>query len=110
MNELEELLKKAGEKPYFGKDYSIKRRRLTKAIKNIIRKKFGNDTEIIIKVLESSRGFTPSDQLLKYSSKAFERALDAIIATCTSVTQMDDFKKNELKREILEAVIDVKSR
>jgi hypothetical protein len=38
--DIETLLKIAGEKPYYGPDYSIKRRRLTEKLKNIFAKYF----------------------------------------------------------------------
>lgn len=107
--DLETLLKVAGEKPYQAPDYSIKRRRLTKRLRDIFAIYFGKNSNLIIKLLTSKKGFTPSDQLLKYSSKAFEDALNAIIATCDSVAKLDEYKKKELKRDILKTAIEIKT-
>jgi hypothetical protein len=107
--DLETLLKIAGEKPYQGPDYSAKRRKLTKKLKEIFAKHFNGKADQIIESLTSRRGFTPSDQLLKYSSKAFERVVDEIIAVCKIFMEFDENKEKELKRDILKVVIEVKN-
>jgi hypothetical protein len=107
--DLETLLKIAEEEPYHAQDYSIKRRRLTIKLKNIFAKYFGENSRSIMKLLTSGRGCTPSDQLLKYSSKAFENTLNGIIAACDPIVKLDEQKKMELKRDILKAVIEVKT-
>jgi hypothetical protein len=107
--DLEILLKIAGGKPYQAPDYSVKRRKLTKRLKDIFAIYFGKNSSLIIKLLTSRKGFTPSDQLLKYSSKAFEDVLNGIIATCDSVAKLDEYKKRELKRDILKAIIEIKT-
>jgi hypothetical protein len=107
--DLETLLKIAGEKPYQGPDYSAKRRKLTKKLKEMFTKHFSGKADQIIESLTSRRGFTPSDQLLKYSSKAFERVVDEIIAVCKVFMEFDENKEKELKRDILKVVIEVKN-
>jgi hypothetical protein len=107
--DLETLLKIAGEKPYQGSDYSAKRRKLTKKLKEILAKHFNGKADQIIESLTSRRGFTPSDQFLKYSSKAFERVVDEIIAVCKVFMEFDENKEKELKRDILKVVIEVKN-
>lgn len=61
------MLKIAGKEPYLGRDYSIKRRQLTKKLKDLLRAHLREEAEVIIRIFESRRGFTISDQLLKYS-------------------------------------------
>jgi hypothetical protein len=107
--EIETLLKIAGEKPYYGPDYSIKRRRLTRKLKNIFAAYFGENSNLIIELFTSRKGFTPSEQLLKHCSKTFENELNGIIAVCDSIAKLSESKKRELKREILKAVIEVKT-
>jgi hypothetical protein len=107
--ELEGLLKIAAEKPYYGLDYSMKRRKLTKRLKNIFSTCFGENSKVIVELFTSRRGFTPSDALLKHCSKVFENELNAIIAACDRIVKLDEEKKIELKKEILKAVIEIKT-
>jgi hypothetical protein len=107
--DLEALLRITGEEPYHTPDYSIKRRKLTKRLKNIFAIYFGKNSSLIINLFTSRKGFTPSDQLLKYSFRKFEDVLNAIIATCDSVVKLDEYKERELKRNILKAVIEIKT-
>jgi hypothetical protein len=107
--DLETLLKIAGEKPYQGPDYPAKRRKLTEKLKEILTKHFGGRANQVIEVLTSGRGFTPSDWLLRYSSKTFEDSVNGIIATCKAFIELDENKEKELKQDILKAVIEVKN-
>jgi hypothetical protein len=71
--DLETLLKIAKEKPYHGQDHPIKRRKLAKRLKGILATHLGENSNLVIRLFSSRRGFTPSDQLLKYSFRAFEK-------------------------------------
>lgn len=108
-DELKRLLDTAGKEPYSGKDYPVKRRKLTRRLKGLLRRGFSGDADAIIKALGSKRGVTPSDQLLKYSSEAFEKTIDVIINTCKSLTEIDKYAENELRSDVARAVINVKT-
>ena len=103
--EIEYLIELVGKEPYTGDDYSKKRRSLTLKLKGIL-EKFG--CKEAYDVLKTSRGFTPSDQLLRYSSKAFKRILDSIIAVVKSYQSLSPTEEHQLKKEILLAVAEVK--
>ena len=53
--------------------------------------------------------FTPSDWLLRYSSKTFEDGVNGVIATCKAFIELDENKEKELRQDILKAVIEVKN-
>jgi hypothetical protein len=106
MEDLKVLLDIAGERPYYGPDYSVKRRRLTAKLKEILTKYCGRT---VVDALTSRRGFKPSDQLLRYSSETFKDVLNGMITLCRSVAGLDEGRERELVEGILKAVIEVKN-
>ena len=87
-------------------DYSKKRRRLTQRLKEILWEfGFGYGA---YDALKSRRGFTPSDQLLKYSSESFKKSLNVMIATLKKWHSLDPIEECQLKKRILLAVAEVK--
>jgi len=106
--DLETLLKIAG-KPYQGPNYTAKRRKLTKMLKQILTKHLSEKASQVISIFTTSRGFKSSEELLKYGSKAFENTVNGIIAVCRAIAELDDDRERELRKDILEAVIEVKN-
>jgi len=58
--------------------------------------------------LKTSRGFTPSGQLLRHFSKTFKRVLNSIIAVVKSYQSLSPTEEYQLKKEVLLAVAEVK--
>ena len=103
--EIEYLVEIVGEEPYSKDDYSERRRSLTLKLREILRE-FG--CEEVYDILRTSRGFTPSDQLLRYSSRAFKRVLSGIVAAVKSYRSLSSFEEYQLKKKILLAVAEAK--
>jgi len=106
--DLETLLKIAG-KPYQGPNYTAKRRKLTKMLKQILIKHLGEKASQVISIFTTSKGFKPSEELLKYGSGTFENTINSIIAVCRAIAGLNDDRERELRKDILEAVIEVKN-
>jgi len=103
--EIEYLVKVVSKEPYDKDDYSEKRRGLTLKLREIL-KELG--CKEVYDALRTSRGFTPSDQLLRYSSRAFKRALSSIIVAVKSYRDLNPTEEYQLKKKILLAVAEVK--
>ena len=103
--EIEYLVEMVGKEPCNIDDYSKRRRNLTIKLKKIL-EEFG--CREAYDTLTTRRGFTPSDQLLKYSSRAFKRALSSIIAVVKGYRSLNSFEEYKLKKEVLIAVAEAK--
>jgi len=97
---MEHLLKLVSREPYEGPDYGKKRRILTLKLRKVLRE---FDCEGLHDILRGC-----SDQLLKYSSKAFEKIVDSIVATVKSYRSLDKSEEYRLRRRILLAVAETK--
>ncbi|RLF01440.1 MAG: hypothetical protein DRK00_11460 [Thermoprotei archaeon] len=103
--EIEYLLELVSREPYSRGDYSERRRSLTLRLREIL-EEFG--CKEVYDNLRTSRGFTPSDQLLRYSSRAFKRVLSGIIAAVKSYRSLNPTEEYQLKKKILLAVAEAK--
>jgi len=98
--EIEHLIKLVSREPYEGPDYGKRQRVLTLRLREILRE-FGCE-----KLYDGLRG--SSDQLLKYSSKAFRKVLDGIVAAVKSYRDLNRSEEYHLRRKILLAVAEAK--
>ena len=103
--EIEYLFRYIGNEPYNMDDYNEKRKQLTLKLKELLE---GLGYREAYETLKSKRGFTPSDQLLRYSSKAFKRIVNALVTTVKSQHMLSSIKERELKKKILLTIAEVK--
>jgi len=103
--EIEYLVEVLGKEPYDKDDYSEKQRSLTLKLREILDELGCKEA---YDALRTSRGFTPSDQLLRYSSRAFKRVLSGIIAAVKSYRSLSPTEEYRLKKKILLAVAEAK--
>ncbi|RLE92228.1 MAG: hypothetical protein DRN04_10855 [Thermoprotei archaeon] len=103
--EIEYLVELVGKEPCSTEDYSKRRRSLTLRLKEIL-EEFGCGE--VYNTLMTRRGFTPSDRLLRYSSRAFKRVLSGIIAAVKSYRSLNPIEEYQLKKKILLAVAEAK--
>ncbi|MCD6421246.1 MAG: hypothetical protein J7L17_02415 [Thaumarchaeota archaeon] len=98
--EIEHLIKLVGAEPYEGPDYGKRQRVLTLRLREIL-SEFGCE-----ELYDGLRG--SSGQLLKYSSKAFGKALNGIVAAVKSHQDLNRSEEYHLRRKILLAVAEAK--
>jgi len=103
--EIEYLFEQVGKEPYTMNDYGKKKRKLTLKIKEIL-KEIG--CEEAYKNLKKKKGFEYSEKLLDYSSKAFKRIVNSLIAYVKRLCDLNPMKELQLRKKILLAVAEVK--